>query len=154
MADILNLKGWQFMFLMEGMLAVLLGSATLFYLVDKPENDRRWLAHSERAWLLGQLDEASGSTIRPLPDSAAAFFSARAHSWRTPMWHSHCCAPAAAAADLAAINDFARIGGFIGPSLVGWMKGATDRFAIAPLVLAIFPLISFVTTMTLKVHRT
>ncbi|MFF7709894.1 MFS transporter [Pseudomonas sp. NPDC007930] len=50
----LGLAGWQWMFILEGIPAVLLGVVTLFYLVDKPANCR-WLADDEKAWLLGEL---------------------------------------------------------------------------------------------------
>jgi ACS family tartrate transporter-like MFS transporter len=63
----LDLKGWQWMFLSEGLPAVALGIATLFYLTDRPRN-AHWLSPAERAALQGQLDaearakEASGKT--------------------------------------------------------------------------------------------
>jgi MFS transporter, ACS family, tartrate transporter len=45
-----GVKGWQWLFLLEGLPSVLLGVATLFLLTDRPE-DARWLAEDERAWL-------------------------------------------------------------------------------------------------------
>ncbi len=45
------MAGWQWMFLMEGIPAVLLGGVALAYLVDRPE-DAPWLAHEERTWLV------------------------------------------------------------------------------------------------------
>jgi ACS family tartrate transporter-like MFS transporter len=48
------LAGWQWMFLMEGIPAVLLGGVALVYLVDRPE-DARWLPSVERDWLLDTL---------------------------------------------------------------------------------------------------
>ncbi len=52
-----GLHGWQAMFLLEGIPAVLLGVFTFFYLVDSPKKDTKWLAPDERAWLLEQLAE-------------------------------------------------------------------------------------------------
>lgn len=49
-----GLAGWQWMFLMEGIPAVLLGVAALTYLVDSPER-AAWLAGEEREWLLQTL---------------------------------------------------------------------------------------------------
>jgi ACS family tartrate transporter-like MFS transporter len=49
-----TLAGWQWMFLMEALPAVVLGVVALVYLVDRPE-DARWLAGEEREWLLGAL---------------------------------------------------------------------------------------------------
>ncbi len=42
-----NLPGWQWLFLLEGIPTVLLGVATLFYLVDRP-TDAKWLTADER----------------------------------------------------------------------------------------------------------
>jgi ACS family tartrate transporter-like MFS transporter len=49
-----GLAGWQWLFLAEGLPAVLLGLVTLFYLTDRPE-EAHWLAPEERAWLAGRL---------------------------------------------------------------------------------------------------
>jgi ACS family tartrate transporter-like MFS transporter len=51
-----GLSGWQWMFLLEGLPAVLLGAVVLFYLSDGPGN-ARWLRDDERGWLAGALDE-------------------------------------------------------------------------------------------------
>jgi MFS transporter, ACS family, tartrate transporter len=48
------MAGWQWMFLMEGIPAVLLGGVALAYLVDRPE-DAPWLPREERAWLVETL---------------------------------------------------------------------------------------------------
>ncbi|HMO28580.1 MFS transporter [Enterovirga sp.] len=50
-----GLRGWQAMFLLEGLPAVVLGVVTFFYLVDRPEKDTRWLTPQERAWLMEEL---------------------------------------------------------------------------------------------------
>jgi ACS family tartrate transporter-like MFS transporter len=49
-----GLAGWQWMFLMEGIPAVLLGAVVLVYLVDSPER-AAWLSGEEREWLLETL---------------------------------------------------------------------------------------------------
>jgi ACS family tartrate transporter-like MFS transporter len=49
-----GLAGWQWMFLMEGIPAVLLGGVVLKYLTNRPE-DVRWLPSEERDWLLDTL---------------------------------------------------------------------------------------------------
>jgi ACS family tartrate transporter-like MFS transporter len=46
----LNLAGWQWLFLVEGLPAVLLGCVTLACLTDRP-HDARWLSPAERDWL-------------------------------------------------------------------------------------------------------
>jgi len=49
-----GLAGWQWMFLLEGIPAVLLGAVALVYLVDRPE-EAAWLSGEEREWLLATL---------------------------------------------------------------------------------------------------
>jgi ACS family tartrate transporter-like MFS transporter len=49
-----GLKGWQWLFIGEGLPAVLLGIATLFYLTDKPEQ-ATWLPDTDRRWLIATL---------------------------------------------------------------------------------------------------
>ena len=49
-----GLAGWQWMFLMEGIPAVLLGAVAWAYLVDRPE-EARWLPGAERDWLVQTL---------------------------------------------------------------------------------------------------
>lgn len=49
-----GLAGWQWLFLLEGLPAVLLGVVVVFYLDDRPE-EARWLTPEERAWLAAQL---------------------------------------------------------------------------------------------------
>jgi ACS family tartrate transporter-like MFS transporter len=45
-----GLRGWQWLFLIEGLPAVALGMITLFYLPDRP-SEAPWLGVAERAWL-------------------------------------------------------------------------------------------------------
>jgi ACS family tartrate transporter-like MFS transporter len=49
----LGLAGWQWLFLVEGLLPVLLSLVFLIYLPDTP-SEATWLSAEERAWLLGQ----------------------------------------------------------------------------------------------------
>jgi len=49
-----GLSGWQWMFLMEGMPAILLGVIVYWALSDSPR-DAAWLKGDERAWLLERL---------------------------------------------------------------------------------------------------
>lgn len=49
-----GLSGWQWMFLMEGMPAILLGVTVYWALSDNPR-EARWLKGEERAWLLARL---------------------------------------------------------------------------------------------------
>jgi ACS family tartrate transporter-like MFS transporter len=52
----LGLSGWRWLFLFEGIPAVLLGIVTLFVLPDRP-NEVRWLRADERDWLISRLAE-------------------------------------------------------------------------------------------------
>jgi ACS family tartrate transporter-like MFS transporter len=49
-----GLKGWQWLFLVEGLPAVILGIVAAFYLTDRPEL-ASWLRADERAWLISEL---------------------------------------------------------------------------------------------------
>jgi len=51
---VLGLKGWHWVFLVEGFPAVVLGLMALKFLTDKPE-DARWLDPEERAWLSEEM---------------------------------------------------------------------------------------------------
>jgi MFS family permease len=60
----LGLRGWQWMFIVEAIPAVLLGVACLVVLSDGPA-DARWLADDERRWL-GRKLQAEKSRPRPV----------------------------------------------------------------------------------------
>ena len=63
----LGLKGWQWLFIVEGIPALLLAVATPFILPNKPR-DAKWLPPEERAWLERTLAvEASRSKPRTHP---------------------------------------------------------------------------------------
>jgi ACS family tartrate transporter-like MFS transporter len=49
-----GIAGWQWMFLMEGIPAVILGGLAAWVLTDRPE-EARWLSDQQRAWLLDAL---------------------------------------------------------------------------------------------------
>lgn len=50
-----GLDGWRFMFLVEGLPAVLLGVMCWFYMTDRPQ-DAAWLDADERTWLQHEMD--------------------------------------------------------------------------------------------------
>lgn len=50
----LGLRGWRWLFILEGIPAVVFGIITLFYLTDWP-HEAKWLQPDERAWITAQL---------------------------------------------------------------------------------------------------
>ena len=59
----LGLRGWQWMFIIEGMPAVVLGVVCLFVLTDRPAH-ARWLSPDEREWLQQRIDDDSRPRAR------------------------------------------------------------------------------------------
>ncbi|WP_109471109.1 MFS transporter [Ornithinimicrobium cavernae] len=56
-----GMSGWRFMFLVEGIPAMLLGVACWFYLTDRP-HQASWLDDEERAWLTSEMDHEASQT--------------------------------------------------------------------------------------------
>ena len=52
----MGMRGWHWLFILEGIPAVLLGIACLFVLTDRPEQ-AKWLSDEQRAWLTTRLAE-------------------------------------------------------------------------------------------------
>jgi len=52
----LGVPGWRWLFLFEGIPAIILGIATLFFLPDRP-NEARWLRAEESDWITARLAE-------------------------------------------------------------------------------------------------
>ena len=67
----LGLEGWRFMFLAEGLPAVLLGLFAWLYYPDSPR-EARWLTPDERQWI---LDNVKGAE-KPTPSSCAGRWDA------------------------------------------------------------------------------
>jgi ACS family tartrate transporter-like MFS transporter len=51
----LGLAGWQWLFIIEAVPAIILAGMVFFYLTDRPA-DAAWLAPDERTWLTGRLE--------------------------------------------------------------------------------------------------
>ena len=56
MSGVAGLAGWQWLFLIEGLPAVILGFVTLMYLPDGPKS-ASWLSAGEKAWITSRLEE-------------------------------------------------------------------------------------------------
>jgi MFS family permease len=53
---LLGMRGWHWLFLLEGLPTVLLGIVCLFFLTDRPEQ-AAWLTAEQRNWLTARLDK-------------------------------------------------------------------------------------------------
>jgi MFS transporter, ACS family, tartrate transporter len=74
---IFGLHGWQFMFLAEGIPAIILGVITLFYMTRRPA-DATWLQTEERAWLEKVVADDNAQAVRVgYQDIWRAMFSGR-----------------------------------------------------------------------------
>jgi ACS family tartrate transporter-like MFS transporter len=56
----LGLKGWQWLFVIEGIPSVLLGIVTWFYLTDRPAK-ADWLTPEQKAWLSSRLESETAA---------------------------------------------------------------------------------------------
>nr|WP_197434250.1 MFS transporter [Agrobacterium vitis] len=55
MHGVWGLAGWQWMFIIEAIPALVLGVVVLFYLTDRPEK-AKWLSDEERVWLVQTME--------------------------------------------------------------------------------------------------
>ena len=62
----LGVSGWRWLFVAEGIPAILLGAVTFSYLTDRP-NEANWLAPESRAWVEERLRLERGSGSKPMP---------------------------------------------------------------------------------------
>jgi MFS transporter, ACS family, tartrate transporter len=70
-----HLMGWQWLFLIEGLPAILLGGVVLVFLTDRPEI-ATWLSEEQRNWLVQQLAHEE----KPQPRPSSSVFSALAEA--------------------------------------------------------------------------
>jgi ACS family tartrate transporter-like MFS transporter len=108
----LGLAGWKWMFILEGVPAVILGILTLRYMTDRPRH-ARWLSPAERDYLEGALEEEARAKEGPNKISVRQALGLR------NVW-------------LLALGIFAtNTGGyalaFWVPSMVKSLSGGTDR---------------------------
>jgi D-galactonate transporter len=64
MGGVLGLFGWQWMFIIEGAPALILGLTAAVYLVDGPQH-AQWLTADEKAQLIAQRDEDRAALSQP-----------------------------------------------------------------------------------------
>ena len=56
----MGLHGWQWLFVIESIPAVILGIVVFFYMTDKPEG-ATWLKDDERQWLVNEMNKEASS---------------------------------------------------------------------------------------------
>jgi MFS family permease len=66
---VFGLTNWQWMFVIEGLAATVVGVIALFYLIDKPR-DAKWLDEEERQALTAVLEEEERGKLREVKHSA------------------------------------------------------------------------------------
>ena len=70
-----GLAGWQWLFLLEGLPAIVLGAVVYFQLADRPSN-AAWLREEQRAWLIRTLEnEKIASFSDGSSDTLTIFFT-------------------------------------------------------------------------------
>jgi MFS transporter, ACS family, tartrate transporter len=110
---LLGLAGWQWLFLVEGLPAILLGVIVLVYLTDRPET-ADWLSSAEKNWLVSRLAVERTSCNGTLPIGIFAALT------NPTIWH------------LGIIFLFAAIGfygySFWAPLVVKSLTGSSDLF--------------------------
>jgi MFS transporter, ACS family, tartrate transporter len=89
----MGLRGWQWMFILEALPAVVLGLVCLVVLSDGPR-DATWLQPDERMWLLARLDADRGRQ-RPVSEMSL---------WRV-LWNKHVLLLAVALAGSTAVSS-------------------------------------------------
>lgn len=67
-----GLMGWQWLFLMEGLPAIILGGVVLFVLADSPKT-ASWLSEDQRNWLVENLEREHQSLASNESHAFAAF---------------------------------------------------------------------------------
>ena len=102
----------------------------------------------------GEHAAGAGALLLHIPAAElAALAFAAAGIWGTlgPFWamSSESLSGTGAAAGIALINAVGNLGGFLGPYLVGLIRGRTGSFTEALLALALFPIIGAIVTLNM-----
>ncbi|WP_425059531.1 Putative tartrate transporter [Sporomusa carbonis] len=80
----LGMPGWRWLFILEGIPAVLLGFITLFVMVDRPEQ-AKFLTAEEKSWLVGQLKKEHDAKVNKAPANKWLVFK------EFRVWHLSFC---------------------------------------------------------------
>jgi MFS transporter, ACS family, tartrate transporter len=68
MNGVAGLAGWQWMFILEAIPALIMGVVTFFYMTDRPAK-ARWMPEDERAWLVKAMDAEVATRSGPVSHS-------------------------------------------------------------------------------------
>ena len=98
MNGVMGLAGWQWLFILEAIPALILGVVVFFYMTDRPEQ-ASWLKDDERAWLVSAMNQeaadkaasANHSILRGLADPrvialALIYFGTSAGLYTLGIW--------------------------------------------------------------------
>lgn len=75
-----GMTGWRWLFIIEGIPAVILGFVTLYYLTDWPR-EAKWLPEDERQWLTAELEHEKRIRKAARPVSILQAFRQREVVW-------------------------------------------------------------------------
>ena len=59
----MGLRGWRWVYILEGIPAIIFGVVTLFYLTDRP-HQAKWLPDDEKAWITSELAREREQKLR------------------------------------------------------------------------------------------
>lgn len=58
-----GMPGWRWMFVLEGLPAIIMGVITFYYLTDRPD-DAKWLTQEEKNWLKAELQKEHEAKLK------------------------------------------------------------------------------------------
>jgi ACS family tartrate transporter-like MFS transporter len=70
------MAGWRWMFIIEGVPAIIFGVVTIFYLTDRPEQ-AKWLPDDEKEWITSELKREQREKLKTHPYSILQAFGHR-----------------------------------------------------------------------------
>jgi ACS family tartrate transporter-like MFS transporter len=133
------------------MIPYLCGAAAMIFMgwLSDRLGERRWslfwtCALSVAGLVIAGLSVGTWGAVIGMSIAAAGFYGTKGPFWSMP---STLLTGTAAAAGIAWINSVGNLGGFFGPSIVGWVRVQTGSFAGGLYTLAAFALISAVISL-------